>query len=638
MPTLDEVINTIPGLHYAVPPDGPARAAVMGVRSTGHGSPRRWENGREVSGWRGLLALLTGSPVQYGPLVRALAGGGAAGIVCAAPVPAGLVSAGRAHHLPVVEVTAEAASAEYLAEAVFSLRDAEETAHANSLQKQLDSARGLLTSAGKQDAVQAIRQWLEGAVGGEVMLVAPHQVGPPMLPSGQIVPREEIAALAESGQIAAKEVTVEDGLSVRLSSLSTGMPHHVLAVAREGGWPKTAADAIALASPVLASWLRQAAVGDAERVPARTAVLQMLLDEQVQPAREAAKAIRVAHAVLHTAARVRVCVISSPSQDMVVSALHHHLGDKALVVPYGETIVAVIVDDEKVLAALRRYLHPRRAYIGVSGRHALDEVRVGHLHARQAMGAATDRPERWARYVPVLSDLASALPIGPAYRWQQDLLQPLEGLRPATRDLWLETTRLVMTHGTSVAAATMGVHYNSVRRRTAQISGALGLDPGDPGDSIVLDLALRIRRLRLRAPARSTPITLGELLETPAASAWARTMIGTLPPHLLEIVIVWLDAWADGADGANARAAERLGTMPKTLRRRLHEAEALLGRTLVTSAPLAGPDPTPGRVGSRPPQPPSTLPAERGINDLFLAATITGTLQRPVLTPRHTQR
>lgn len=634
MPTLDDVISQIPGLRYAQRPGGAARA-VVGVWPAGGDTPRHWDDGREISGWRGMLALVSGEPggAPFGPLVAAVAAGGAAGIVSCGPPPAALLSAARLHKLPVVEAsTADTGQVEYLAQAVADLRDAE-----------TKPVRQLLKAATARDADRQVLAWLAEAVSGEVLLVAPYQVALPMLSAGQIVPGEPIAALAESDQLGAKELDV-DGTPVFLSALDTGTPRHVLVVARRGGWPPAVRSAMSQAGRVLASSLRQASLSEAGRVPVRTAVLQMLLDGQVLPARHAAGPLHTAHDVLY-ASQIRVCVISvrQTLRDAVTAALHHHLGAKGLVAPSTanpQHIVLIIVADDRILTRLRDYLAPRPwAYTGVSGPMPLDQAGTGHRHALQALAAATNRPsERWAQYAP-LPDLASALPIDLAHRWQRARLEPLESLAlsAGTRELWLETTRMVMTHGTTVTAQAMGVNPNTVRRRAAAVADVLGLDLADVGDRIVLDLALRIRRLRLRAPARSGHGTFGELLETHEAATWARNLLGQLPdPALLEVLVVWLDARLGGTEAVSRRAAERLGIAPKTLRRRLHEAETLLGRTLVTSTPAerAGR----GTTGQPTLVPGSGSPSERGVHDLMLAAHITGALQRPILTSRHTQR
>lgn len=632
MPTLDTVISQVAGLRYALRPDGAART-VLGVWRAGRGdAPRRWEDGRQVSGWRGMLALIIGDPgrVPYGRLVAELSRADAAGIVIAAPAPDELLSAGRAHHLAVVQAaTAAAGSVQYLAQAVADLRDGENK-----------TARLLLEHATTPDAGRLVMRWLAETVDGQVLLASPYQVSPTMLAAGQVVPAEHITALAE-GDLSTRDLQVEDDLPVRLTALDTDMPRHVLVVARRGGWPPPVQDAISQASRVLASWLQQTSLSDTERVPGRAAVLQMLLDGQLQPARRAAGQMRLAREVLF-ADEVRVCVISvrSTLRDAVMAALHHDLGGQGLVTPstsHREHIVVVLVADDRIVARLRAYLSPRPwAYAGISGPKKLSMIEQAQDDALLALPAASNRPDRWAQFAP-LPDLAAALPNGLAHRWQQSLLQPLESLTASkdARDLWLETTRLVMAHGSTVAAQVMEVNDNTVRRRATAVADVLGLDLGDFGDCIVLDLALRIRRLRLREPFRSGHPTLGELLETPQATEWARDLLSGVPDSLLHALIIWLDARAEGSHAVNRRAAERLGIAPKTLRRRLHEAEAPLGRTLVTSTPAEKASDDQAGQGRTQPRPATP---ERGIHDLALAAHIAGVLPRPILTPRHAQR
>lgn len=641
MPTLDEVVGRVAGLEYVARFDSAPRP-VMGVWSTGRGDvPRRWENGREIAGWRGMLAVVTGTPgrVPYGALAR----GGAAGLVARAPVPDELLSAGRHYRLPVVAATSEAAPVEYLAQVVAGLRDAETTRQARAVRRLLDSATS-------RDGDRQIKQWLADALGADVLLISPYQVGPPMLPTGRVVPADPIAALAGADLLEAKDLTLPgeddgDDILVRLTGLDTGVPRHVLAVARRGEWPPTTREAMSLAGQALASWLRQTSVGDAERVPIRTAAQQLLLDGQVSWARQAAAPLRGRgsvdrrHDVL-TASQVRVCIISVTTQrDAVMAALHHYLGSGGLVAPSltrSQHIVVVIAADDRIVARLRDYLRPYAwAYAGVSGPWPLDQAGMAYRDARQALAGATDRADRWAVYESV-PDLASVLPNGPAHRWQQDLLEPLMASpspSEAARDRWLETTHLVLAYGTTAAAEITGTYPNTARRRAVAVASALGLDLADLGDSTVLDLALRIRRRRLREPARSRPITLGELLASPAADDWARNLLGRLhPPASPDLLATWLDTQLDGTE-ATARAAERLGIATKTLVARLHQAEDQLGRTLITTSAERG-EQNQTAVGDQD----QTGQPERGVHDLVLAAHITKLLPRPILTPRHTDR
>jgi hypothetical protein len=346
----------------------------------------------------------------------------------------------------------------------------------------------------------------------------------------------------------------------------------------------------------------------------------MLMAGHVQPAREVALPLMMGTAALQ-ADTVCVFVISvrAPRRSALTEALQFHLTDQALVAPSAADeryIVVVTADDPAARELLGDFLNRNPGlYLGASMALPLEDVSSGYGQAVQALSLAPDAPSRWADYNP-LANLVSTLPSGPAHQWSQARLSPLDEWPSDKRNLWVETTRLRIAFGTMTAAHRMGVDPNTIRHRANQVASAVGLDWNLLPDRIVLDLALRIQRLRLRTPLLATPTNFSQLLATKEAQTWAQDWIGRftdgLNDHLVDFLFNWIDCNQDTAD-----TASHLDIHPKTVRRRLRSAEEILNRSLVSTSAvkkIAG--------GTNRPS---------GVHDLVLAAHITDSLKRPFL-------
>ncbi|SFF74576.1 PucR C-terminal helix-turn-helix domain-containing protein [Actinacidiphila alni] len=580
-------------------PEGGSRA-VVGVWPA-NGIPARRE------GWRDMLAVVEPvNPGQAVSLVDAVATAGAAGIVTDERAPTALLAAARARRLPVV--VARELSVAFLAGAVAELRFAEQAAAAERSTLLLRFSQEL---TGAESAAPLL-QWLASEIGGQAILVMPYQT--PSGPVGQEeVPGSRLEAVAEGSAFTDAYDTVDDW-SVRLYGLAPEPPRSVLVVARRGGWPSPVSEAVSQTERLLTSWLGRRSSAEAERAPVRSSIVQMLLDGQIAPARRAAAALHLG-AALFNGARAQVLVVSvrSPRRKVLAAALHQRLGADALVVPSpdDERHIVVVADDaERPRAAVRGILasHPG-IYVGASRSAAVgDGLAEAYEQAQQAVTMATDLPDRWAAYDPA-ANLASALPSAPAHQWSGALLRPLAEWEPGRRGTWLETTRVALAVGIVAAARKLGADRTTIRSRAEATAGAVGLDWSSQADRIRLDIALRVDRLRLRAPVSSVPTTLADLLATDEARIWAHGLFGRLGEDLHEFAVAWLTAGQ-----STHRTAEDLHLHPKTVRKRLREIEAALKRPLIQ------------RSGSS-----DGTNQVNAVHDLFLAATVTGELDGPLL-------
>ncbi|WNI19927.1 helix-turn-helix domain-containing protein [Actinacidiphila sp. ITFR-21] len=611
-------MNRPPGGLRLVAGEGELGRMVAGVWPVEIGAPVR------PGGWTDVLALVGQSAAAAGgwaDLVGQLVRSGAAGVVTAAPAADGLLSAALGR-LPVLE--ARECSGAWLAQLVSDAREAEAGRVARAAAGEAERLRVLLgLVSGREDTVGVLR-WLAGAVDGRAVLVVPDR-RVPVVRGGLVLPEARIAAVAEGVSAAVAEVPAGEDWVVRLYGLGPRPPRDVLVVARRGGWPPGAVEPVAAAVRVLTGWAAQRRAAEADRAHLGAAVLEMLTAGQVEAARRAAGPLGLSPAVL-AAREVRVRVLSTRTgrRDALVAELQHRLGERALVAPgsAGDRVVVLHPvpdpegeeEGEGVGGVLCRVLDRDAGLCLGAGRPVPPEaVAAGRSEAERALSAAVDAPGRWATYTPVV-DIASALPGAPAHRWARSVLAPLEEWPRERRVSFALTTRLALAYGPGEVARRLGVDRDTVGNRAWAVASAAGLDWSDPGDRIVLDVALRVRELRLRTLPYTGSLTFGDLLSTGPVAEWAVGLLGRLAGgDLLDVVLAWIGCGTD-----TVRTAARLGMDVKTVRARLHRAEELAQRTLITPSGR-------GAARDRPPA---------GVHDLVLAAYVTGRAPT-VLTPRH---
>jgi hypothetical protein len=586
---------------------------VAGVWPAEDGPPSR---GGGLEDWTDILAVVGPGEGDLDRLLSDLVRSGAAGVVTAGTASEALMSAALQCGLPVLEADCpRQVVLPRLAQVISDARAAEAERAGRSAIAATGSLRRLLDLACGAEDVAGLQRWLMSAVGGQVHVVLPHRPVP-VLHDGLVLTTERITGVSEGARATDSEVT--GGWAVRLYGVGHRLPRSVLVVARRGDWPAAAAEAATRAQQVLAMWDERRQAGETAGAQVRAAVLQLLMAGHADVARRVAGTLRLSPAVMR-AGTVEVCVASTRASRRaeLVADLQRRLGDEALIAPgpADHADQAVIVHPHPGSGRVRDVLQDVQArqpglYVGASLPVPPAALADGHRQASAALPQAVDAPNRWATYAPE-GDLAAVLPDGPAHRWAADLLAALETWDPDRRDLCLKSTRLMLAYGPARAADRAGVTTETLRRRARAVAVAAGLDHRHHGDQAVLDLALRIQRLRSRTPARHGPaVTLDALLHTAEARAWADRRLDTAA-EATGTLTAWLQ------NGLHTwKTAARLGINIKTVHRRLHRAEQLSHQLLITPTAQGGDIPL-------------------GIHDLILAAHIKAIPCPPALTPRH---
>lgn len=602
MPTLDTLISAAPDRLRRV-----GRVAGEGDRQVAGVWPADPEHPpARDRGWRDVLAVMT-TPDARDADIRALAKAGAAALAVGEPAaPQVLRVAGR-HGLPVLLTDPGTCTVPRLAQLLAD----QEAAAGHRLRDLLGCVKQLSTA---QDSAAGILDWLARAIGGQALLLAPHRPPPP--PAGGLtLPAGKVAELRDGTTQAASADTGE--WNVRLYALGPVPPHDVLAVARArgAGWPRPVTEAVTAAELLLSSWLRLRAAADSERAPLRSSVLQMLMSGQLQAARRAAHPLAMSPEVF-AADQVRVYVVGGRAahRDTLVSACHHHLGGRGLVVgcPVDENQVIIVATPDATAEALLRGLVTRQDgfRLGSSRPVPLEGVAGAHGEATRALAAAGSSADRYAVFTPDI-ELVRLLPARAAGRWAAALLAPLDAWPPQRRAEWLDGMRLWLAYGPIGAARLTGFHRNTVRQRAETVGEVLGLDLSRLAGRIRLDLALRIDELpgAGAGAAAAGPVPgFEELLAGAGAGRWAEEYLARLDEDLLPTVVAWI-----GADRHTTAAAGRLGVHPKTVAARLRRAEAQVRQPLI-SQPEAE-----GETGQ-------SANGVCGAHDLVLAAHIAGAL------------
>ena len=618
MLTIGGLIRQSDGLRLLTD-EGDDRAVVGVWPAHGAGPPPEWRGG-----WTDLLAVVDGplDTDRCTGLMAELARGGAAGVVTVVPAVDVLLSAAQHYRLPLVE--ALECTARDLDRLVLDAWSVGAGRTARAATAEAERLRRLVDLACGQENPDALRQWLGTAIAGRAYLIAPGDPLPAVR-DGLVLPAARVAAVSAGTPNSDSEAA--GGWSLHLYGLGRHRPRTVLAVARRGAWPPWAIQAATRAQRVLEMWEAQHTAGDAGSAHMRAAVMDLLRDGHLGTARRAARPLGLSPAALR-AGTIQVCALDVRAGRLVGLAadLQRQLGDRALVAPGADGRVEVLHgDDDGVRDVLRSLLgRDPTLYLGASRpADAEDSIPDAFREASQALAAAVDTPGRWVDYTPVRS-LVSAISGAPAHQWEQALMAPLEAWPPDRRAVYAQTARLALAYGTvaatsrapKAAAGDCGVSRDTVRKRGRAVAEAVGLDFWAEGDRIVLDLALRIRDMRLRTPAYSgPPVTLGDLLGTEEVASWAREHLARIGAGgLIDVLAAWLECGM-----SVERTAAGLGMDVKTLRARLRRAEQLGECTLITA----------GSAGEIP----------QGVHDLLVAAYVTGMpCAPPVLLPRHLGR
>lgn len=618
MPTLEDLLRVASAdLHWAADSDASlyGSRAVTGVWLADAGRPGR--------GWPGTIAVLSAetltSEARTANTLGWLARAEAAAVLTGDPAPEWLRAAAHRHRLPLLLTTTPGHPAWLrLALLIGDRRHAEERDGSRRTQQLLAHTRRL--GADTATAAHIIR-WLGVATdGGQAVLLDPHRPAPATI-GGPPWPADEVALLARRPGPAAAVARETDGWSMRMYALGPAAPRHVLAVARRGGWTPAVRDAVRDAKLLLDSWMGMREIGEATAEGCRDGLLQLLMDGRIFTARRLAARLGIARLLLE-AETVRVHVVSGdPSRRIVLAAaLHHRLGDRALVVrcpvDSAQTIIAAI-DRDAVTSEIRETMafYPGHAdAVGTSLPAAPAALAEGHGQATRALAVAPTRPDSMATYTAE-PDLADVVPALPAWRWQHDLLAPIA---PTTGGTWtsddradlLRTVGMCFAYGPHGAANLIGGGRNTPRDKARHLGARLGgLDPTHSlATKIMIDLALRLDgQQRHGTPPPGPRPCLRSLLETPEVAAWGENFLARLNDTLAQTVITWITHGQVAAETCLA-----LNISPRTFTARIRRAEAALHR------PLIG-NPHPGT-------PVEAANGVSGVHDVVVALHATGRL------------
>jgi hypothetical protein len=226
-----------------------------------------------------------------------------------------------------------------------------------------------------------------------------------------------------------------------------------------------------------------------------------------------------------------------------------------------------------------------RALLGGSLAHPLDAVPDAYGEALDCLTRAGRSPDRVAMATRS-TGVVDVLDPAAALAWATHLLRPVLTMPRGGAQI-LETTAMAVEFEMSATARVMGVHRNTVTRRVRQVFDAVGLDQDAILDRVVLSLAAQIvARHGTGAMAGRDPADVPDLhtlLGEPPLRAWAEKVLRPLADDrrdLLRTVREWV------RHGCRYEpAAASLGVAAKTVRSRIRAAEPLLEQDLIDELP-----------------------------------------------------
>lgn len=224
--------------------------------------------------------------------------------------------------------------------------------------------------------------------------------------------------------------------------------------------------------------------------------------------------------------------------------------------------------------------------IGIGDPVDLRDFGAGYQQAYHALAVARLRPDRLARYT-ASADLATALGAG-ARQWARQTLAPLLEHEPARAgDLSSAELRATLRSWLTFranATAQLNLSQGGLAKRLRRVETILGRSLRSFPEQAELDLALQVLQSPGPRPAGPAPDLVGLLASGPARE-WAKSLLAPLDenPVLLETVRAYLAA----GESSEAAAAELADVGDRQVRRRLHQAEELLGRSLGGNGPSA---------------------------------------------------
>ncbi|WP_448612360.1 PucR family transcriptional regulator ligand-binding domain-containing protein [Geodermatophilus sp. URMC 60] len=451
----------------------------------------------------GELLLTTGlalAPETTGEYVRRLAAAGVVGLglgtgLSHAEVPAELVAAADEHGVAVLEVPRQTPFIA-LSRAVSSALAAEEYA---AVTRTSTVQRELTRAAVAPGAPGAVVDRLARHLGGWALLVdaagTPLEAAPPSA-RGRAGSLAAAVDRLRTARPPAGAALTQPGETVLLQSLGTGARvRGFLAVGRPGPFPAGDRHVVNAAALLLTLRLEQSRALDSGTAALRAAILQLLLAGQVAAAGPVVAALGerlpaepvLALAVLGTAEQ-RAAAVDVAADEAA------HVGEPLLSAELDDALVVLVSADGPLAGRLA--VLPERvpgAVLGTAPPVTWDRLADGVRQARQAAGhgrvagapvtafadlggrglsALLDREATAAFAEAALAPLVAADRAGPG-----DLVESLR--------IWLAA------HGQwEPAAARLGVHRHTLRKRIRRAGELLGRDLDSPGARAELWLAL----------------------------------------------------------------------------------------------------------------------------------------------------
>jgi purine catabolism regulator len=497
--SLSQLLDT-PGLALTVhTTSAPVDRPISWVHVSELADPTPFLEGGELLLTTG-LALAPGQPVEA--YVRRLADAGVVGLgigtgLSHAVVPAGLVTAADACGLAVVEVPRQTPFIA-LSRAVSATLAADEYAAVSRISAaQQELTRAALASGAPATVVERLAR----QVGGWALLI--DAAGTALEASPASAVRRAAALAAEVDRLRGLRAPASAALSrpeetVLLQSLGNGThTRGFLAVGRPGPFPAPDRHIVNTAALLLTLRLEQSRALDSATATLRAALLHLLLAGEEATVAPAVKAL----GEQLPAGPVRVLsVLGSPEQrsaavDVAADAAAH--AREPMFSAELDGALVVLVADTGILAERLAILPDRvpGAALGISPALPWARLAEGVRQARQAAEQSVSGGNRVTRFADLAGHgLAPLLDEGRTRAFAEALLAPLVNAdRCGTGDLVASLRIWLAHHGQwEPAAARLGVHRHTLRKRIRRAAELLHRDLDSPGVRAELWLALHL--------------------------------------------------------------------------------------------------------------------------------------------------
>jgi purine catabolism regulator len=425
-------------------------------------------------------------------------------------VPAELIRAARLHGLPIVEVPRRTPFIAISRAVSRAIAADEYAAVTKTFTAQQALTKAALAPAGPGRLVRLLAQ----QIGGWVVLLDPGGAPLEAYPDGDGGRDEALAA--EMTVLTGHRGSVSSGFplgddTVSLQSVGTGQRGRAfLAVGTAGPLSPADRHLVNAAVMLLTIRLEQSSAGRVGLGPLRSAILRLLLDGQVEVARQVADQSGVVlppepvrWAVGSGAARSGLerweplpGKGSRPPAGFVVGELDD-LGVALLIDDAGLVdAIGAVLDSESPAARGSIENRPEQGWVGISEPATYAELATAHRQALQAMEFGRRNNRLVTAFAEIaMPGLSGLLAPDTAQAFADALLAPLlEHDRTGRGDLVNSLREWLAHHGQWDPSSTaLGVHRHTLRHRMRTVEELLGRSLDSPGTRSELWLALEIR-------------------------------------------------------------------------------------------------------------------------------------------------